>query len=216
VIIAIDGPAAAGKGTLARRLAQSLGYAHLDTGLIYRAVAAKLLAGGHDPDEADAAARTAGGLVLEDLARSDLRDEAVSQAASRVAVLPAVRLAVLDLQRRFAASPPGGEAGAVLDGRDIGTVVCPEAQLKIFVTASPEARAQRRHKELRDRGEARIYARVMQEMQERDHRDSGRAAAPLRPAPDAIILDTTELDAEEALQAALSIIASKRPAAGTT
>ena len=125
MIIAIDGPAAAGKGTLARRLAQRLGYAHMDTGLIYRAVAAKLLAEGQDPAEADAAARTAGGLVLEDLARPDLRDEAVSQAASRVAVLPAVREAVLDLQRRFAASPPGGEAGAVLDGRDIGTVVCP-------------------------------------------------------------------------------------------
>jgi cytidylate kinase len=213
VIIAVDGPAAAGKGTLARRLAQRLGYAHLDTGLIYRAVAAKLLAEGRDTAEADAAARTAGGLGLEDLARPDLRDEAVSQAASRVAALPAVREAVLDLQRRFAASPPGGESGAVLDGRDIGTVVCPKAQVKIFVTASPEVRAQRRHKELRDRGEARIYARVMQEMQERDQRDGERAAAPLRPAEDAVVLDTSEMDPDAVLRAALDIV-SRRQQAG--
>jgi cytidylate kinase len=211
MIIAIDGPAAAGKGTLARRLAAALGYAHLDTGLIYRAVAAKLLAAGRAGDEA-AAVAAAEGLTPADLERPDLRDEAVSQRASVVAVIAPVRAALLGFQRRFAEQPPDGRAGAVLDGRDIGTVVCPNAELKLYVTASPEARARRRHKELLERGERSIYARVLQEVQDRDARDSGRVAAPLRPAEDAIILDTTGMDADAAFEAALQHIASRHPA----
>jgi cytidylate kinase len=213
MIVAIDGPSASGKGTLARRLAQELGFAFLDTGLLYRAVGAAILAAGADPDDEAAALAAARGLDLKDLDPAELRREAAGQAASAVAVIPAVRQALLELQRSFAAAPPGGQAGAVLDGRDIGTVVCPEADVKIFVTASPEARARRRHKELLERGEASIYARVVQEMRERDSRDSQRAAAPLRPAPDAVVLDTTDLDAEEAFRAALGIVASKRSVA---
>jgi cytidylate kinase len=165
MIIAIDGPGAAGKGTLARRLAQALDLAYLDTGQLYRAVAAKVLDAGADPSApaaAEAAART---ISLQDLDRPDLRREAVSQGASQVAAIPAVRAALLDLQRTFAQAPPGGKRGAVLDGRDIGTVVCPAADVKFFVTASLDTRAARRQKELRGRGEPSIYARVKQEMQ---------------------------------------------------
>ena len=212
MIVAIDGPSAAGKGTLARRLAASLDFAHLDTGMIYRAVAAKLLAEGAAPDDATTAARVAAGLTSADLERPDLREEPVSRAASLVAALPAVRAELLDFQRRFAEAPPGGKAGAVLDGRDIGTVVCPDAELKIFVTASPESRALRRHKELLDRGKTSIYPRVLQEMQERDARDGGRAVAPLRPAEGAIVLDTTEMDADAVLEAALKLVATRRRA----
>ena len=214
MIIAIDGPGAAGKGTLARRLAAALGFAHLDTGLTYRATAAAILAAGGDPTDEAAAAATAARLTLDDLARPDLRTEEVGQAASVIAALPAVRQALLDLQRRFAQNPPGGKGGAVLDGRDIGTVVCPQADVKFFVTASPEVRAARRHKELLDRGEASIYARVVQEMQARDDRDRRRETAPLKPAPDAIVLDTSEMDADQALGAAMEIVASRRSAAG--
>ena len=211
MIVAIDGPSASGKGTLARCLAEELDFAFLDTGLLYRAVGARLLDSGADPSGLEAAVRAARDLDLDDLNRAGLRGERVGQAASVVALMPGVREALLGLQRRFAAAPPGGKPGAVLDGRDIGTVVCPQAEVKIFVTASPAARAKRRHKELLERGEASIYARVVQEMHERDSRDSARAAAPLRPAPDAVVLDTTELDAEEALRGALDIIVSKRP-----
>ncbi len=219
MIVAIDGPSASGKGTLARRLAEALDFAYLDTGMLYRAVGAAVLAAGADPGEAAAveAART---LELSDLERAGLRGEAVGQAASIVAVMPGVRGALLGLQRRFAATPPGGKAGAVLDGRDIGTVVCPEAEVKIFVTASLEGRARRRHKQLLERSEASIYARVVQEMRARDRRDSERAAAPLRPAPDAVVLDTNELDAGETFRAALEIVDSRRagltPGAHTT
>ena len=210
MIVAIDGPSASGKGTLARRLAEALDFAYLDTGMLYRAVGAAVLAAGADPGEAAAAVEAARTLELSDLERPGLRGEAVGQAASIVAVMPGVRGALLGLQRRFAAAPPGGQAGAVLDGRDIGTVVCPEAEVKIFVTASLEGRARRRHKELLERGEASIYARVVQEMRARDRRDSERAAAPLRPAPDAVVLDTNELGAGDAFRAALEIVDSRR------
>ena len=211
MIVAVDGPSASGKGTLARRLAAALDFALLDTGLLYRAVGAAVLSAGGDPAEPAVAAAAARRLDLAALDPAPLRREAVGQAASVVAANPEVRAALLDHQRRFAAAPPGGKAGAVLDGRDIGTVVCPQAEVKIFVTASPEERARRRHKELLERGEARIYARVVAEMRERDRRDSERAAAPLQPAADAEVLDTTALDAEEALQAALEIVERKRP-----
>ncbi len=203
VIIAIDGPVAAGKGTLARELAEAFGLAHLDTGMIYRAVAAKILDQNGDPNDPALALAAAQSLERDDLDRRDLRREAVGQGASIVAPLPPVRAALLAFQRRFAEDPPGGEPGAVLDGRDIGTVVCPKAEVKFFVTASVESRARRRHKELLERGENSIYARVLQDLQERDARDSGRQVAPLRPAEDAIMLDTTEMDAKAAFEAAV-------------
>ncbi len=212
MIIAIDGPAASGKGTLARGLAAALGFAHLDTGMIYRAVAARVLAAGQDPQDAAAALQAAQALEADDLRRSDLRRQEVGQGASVVAAIPEVRAALLAFQREFAAHPPEGRSGAVLDGRDVGTVVCPQAEVKFFITASPEVRARRRHKELLDGGGQSIYARVLQEVQDRDARDSGREAAPLRPAEDAIVLDTTELSVEEALAAALAHIRS-RPSA---
>lgn len=212
MIVAIDGPAASGKGTLARRIASRLGFAHLDTGQIYRAVAALLLAAGHGPDDAAAAARIAEEMTAADLGRDDLRGEAVGQAASTVAAVPAVRAALLAFQRRFARTPPDGRAGAVLDGRDIGTEVCPEADVKIYVTADLDTRARRRHKELLGRGEASIYARVLQDMRERDARDQARASAPLRPADDAIVVDTTEKDAEQVLEIALAAIEARQAA----
>ena len=212
MIIAIDGPAASGKGTLARGLAAALDFAHLDTGMIYRAVAARVLAAGQDPQDAAAALQAAQALEADDLRRSDLRRQEVGQGASVVAAIPEVRAALLAFQREFAAHPPEGRSGAVLDGRDVGTVVCPQAEVKFFITASPEVRARRRHKELLDGGGQSIYARVLQEVQDRDARDSGREAAPLRPAEDAIVLDTTELSVEEALAAALAHIRS-RPSA---
>jgi cytidylate kinase len=211
MIVAVDGPSASGKGTLARRLAAALDFAHLDTGLLYRAVGAAVLAAGGDPAEPAAAAAAARNLDLAALDPTPLRREAVGQAASVVAAIPEVRAALLDHQRRFAAAPPGGKAGAVLDGRDIGTVVCPLAEVKIFVTASPAARARRRHKELLERGETRIYARVVADLRARDRRDSARAAAPLRPAADAEVLDTDALGVDEAFQAALEIVEAKCP-----
>lgn len=209
MIIAIDGPSASGKGTLARRLAAALDLACLDTGLLYRAVGAKLLARGQKPEDPAAAEQAAANLVLEDLSRADLRSEAVGEAASQVAALPGVRAQLLAFQRRFAAQPPDGKSGAVLDGRDIATVVCPEADVKVFLTADLETRAARRSKELQERGEEAIYPRVLQEMQDRDARDSGRAAAPLRPADDAIVIDTTEIDSDAVFEAVLAISQSR-------
>jgi CMP/dCMP kinase len=185
-VIAVDGPAASGKGTLARRLAAHYGLRHLDTGLLYRAVGRRSEGEGLD---AIAAARA---LSLADLADPALRAEGAAQAASRVAVIPEVRKALRDLQRRFAAQPPG----AVLDGRDIGTIVCPDADVKIFVEAGAEARAARRHRELLEQGVASIYSRVLQDMKERDARDRGREIAPLTPAKDALVIDSSTLDAE--------------------
>ncbi|WP_366555601.1 (d)CMP kinase [Aquibaculum sediminis] len=209
LVIAVDGPAAAGKGTLSRRLAVALDLAYLDTGSIYRAVAARLLEAGGDPADPEQAAAIAAQLDPADLDREDLRSEAAGAAASCVSAHPAVRTALLDFQRRFAGNPPGEHAGAVIDGRDIGTVVCPDASVKLFVTASIEARARRRYEELLARGEKVIYAEVQAEMQARDARDRDRDVAPLRAADDAVTLDTTDLSAEAVFQAALEIIAEK-------
>lgn len=209
IVVAVDGPAAAGKGTLARRLADALNLVYLDTGSIYRAVAAKLLAAGGDPSDADAATKVAKALSSADLGRDDLRAEGVGAAASVVSAHQGVREALLDFQRAVAFDPPAGRAGAVLDGRDIGTVVCPEACAKLFVTASLEERARRRHEELLGRGEARIYARVLQDLKERDERDAARAAAPMTAAADAVTLDTSSLHVEAAFQQALEIVRSR-------
>lgn len=211
MIIAVDGPVAAGKGTLARRLAEALDCAYLDTGSIYRAVAARILAAGGDPEDPATAEAAARALTPADLERDDLRQEAVGQGASQVAAIPAVRAALLAFQRDFAAAPPHGKKGAVLDGRDIGTVVCPDADMKFFLTAAVEARAARRHKELIARGEQSIYARVLQDLRERDARDSGRETAPLRAAADAVRLDTSGMDADEAFAVAMAEIARHSP-----
>ena len=208
MIIAIDGPAAAGKGTLARRLAQHLNLAYLDTGLIYRAVGKKVLIVGADLEDAAAAEVEARAMRPEDLQLEGLRTDEVAQAASKVSTVPGVRAALLEFQRDFAAYPPDDKAGAVLDGRDIGTVVCPEAPHKLFVTASMDVRAQRRVKELQDRGLEAIYARVFEDMKERDARDSERAVSPLEPAKDAHTLDTSDFDADQVFQAALDLIVS--------
>ncbi|MCX8134030.1 MAG: (d)CMP kinase [Roseococcus sp.] len=205
LIIAVDGPAAAGKGTLARRLAAHLGLPYLDTGLLYRATGRRVLDAGGDPADPAAAEAAARALTEADMARPDLRGPEADAAASKVAAIPAVRAALLDFQRRF-----GAARGAVLDGRDIGTVVFPEAPVKLFVTASPEVRAARRHAELRGKGVAARLEEVAAEMAERDARDSARGVAPLRPAEDALILDTSALDAEAAFAAALALVDSAR------
>lgn len=193
--IAIDGPAAAGKGTIARAVAAHFGLAHLDTGLLYRAVGAGVLAGG----EAVAVARALG---PADLARADLRSAAVAQAASQVATNPDVRDALTAFQRRFASQPQG----AVLDGRDIGTVICPDAAVKLFVTASAPCRAQRRWAELRAKGDLASYDTVLADVQARDARDAGRSVAPLAAAADAVLLDTSDLDIDQAIARAIAII----------
>jgi len=195
LIVAVDGPAASGKTTLARRLAERFGLAFLDTGLLYRAVALRLLREGRPLDDAREAAAVAASLTPADLEDPGLRDDAVSDGASRVAALPAVREALLALQRRFGEDGPG----AVLAGRDVGTVVRPDATCKIFVTASPEERARRRFRELQGRGVAAIYERVLEELHRRDGRDERRAVAPLKPADDAFVLDTTARDVDTAL-----------------
>ncbi len=199
MIVAIDGPAAAGKGTLARRIAEALGYHHLDTGLLYRAVGILSEQRGVTPLQA------AENLDPEDLKRPDLRGEAAGQLASKVGSIPEVRAALLDFQRRFARQAPG----AVLDGRDIGTVICPDAEVKLFVTASVEKRAERRVKELLVKGESVIAERVLQDLKDRDARDSARDVAPMASASDAILLDTSDLDADAAFEAALSIVRNR-------
>jgi len=217
-VVAVDGPAASGKGTLSRRIAQTLGFAHLDTGALYRAVALTVLRGGADPQDGMAAASTALTLSAEEighlLADPELRSDATAAAASKVSAIPAVRSALLEFQRRFAAHPPdladGRPArGAVLDGRDIGTVICPEAPAKLYVTASPEVRAERRFRELQSKGEPAIYADVLKDMKDRDARDSQRAFAPLVQAADAYFLDTSAMDADRAFTAAMAFIRSR-------
>jgi len=212
-LITVDGPAGAGKGTLSKRLAAHFGYAHLDTGKLYRAVGLNTLAAGGDPatpadaiaaaKALDSAAIASGGLQNPELA-----GDTAAAAASKVAAIPEVRQVLLAFQRDFVSNPPGGTGGAILDGRDTGTVVCPDAPAKFFVTASAEERAKRRHKELLDRGEASIYPRVLADMKERDVRDSTRAIAPLKAADDARTIDSSELDADAVFAAALEYIAS--------
>lgn len=203
-VVAVDGPAAAGKGTLARRLSAALGLPYLDTGLLYRAVGRRVLDAAGDPRDAVTAEAQARALAPQDLERGDLRGPAADMAASAVAVIPGVRAALLDWQRDF-----GRRHGAVMDGRDIGTVIFPDAPAKLFVTASAEARARRRWLELQGKGVLRDLAEVAAELAARDAQDAGRSAAPMKPAPDAIILDTTELDAEHAFQMALKLVRSR-------
>ena len=210
LVIAIDGPAASGKGTLARKLAAHYGLPHLDTGLLYRAVAFALLQAGLSLDDRSAATRAAESLDAQSLTDSRLRDRAMGEAASRISSVPEVRAALLAWQRRFASDP----AGAVLDGRDIGTVVCPAASVKLFITASAQERARRRHRELAERGEAASLEGILADIEARDARDSSRSAAPLRMADDAVRLDTTELDATAAFAEARAIVERTRTSVG--
>ena len=205
-IIAIDGPAASGKGTLARKLAQTLGFALLDTGALYRAVAFEVLEAGANPESADHAANAAQSLKTkieaaaapaDILGNPALREERTGDAASKVAAIPAVREALFHLQRDFAKNPGDAYKGAILDGRDIGTVICPDADLKLFITASTEVRAQRRLKELQSKDISATYDPVLADMRARDARDSERSSAPLKPADDAVLIDTSDLGADE-------------------
>ena len=197
--VAIDGPAAAGKGTISRAVAAHFGFAHLDTGLLYRAVGAKVLEGADAIEAAEA-------LRAEDLQAGNLRTAEVAQAASKVAVIPEVRAALVDFQRAFARR----DGGAVLDGRDIGTVICPDAEVKIFVTASPEVRAKRRFLELQAAGSTMSLDEVLADVLARDARDSERATAPMKPAEGALIIDTSEMTIDEAVAAATKAIAARR------
>jgi cytidylate kinase len=206
MIIAIDGPAASGKGTLGKRLAAHYGLRHLDTGLIYRAVAKALLDAGHAPDDRACAVSVASALDPDRFDERALKSQEIGEAASLVSALPEVRATLLDFQRSFGRTPPG----AVLDGRDIGTVIFPDADVKIFVTASAEVRARRRAAELASAGRRVDEAEVLADIRRRDERDTGRAAAPLKAAPEAHLLDTTHLDIDAAFRAALDIIEAVR------
>ena len=205
ILIAIDGPAASGKGTLARRLAAHFGLRHLDTGLTYRAVAEALLSEGADLSDEAAAVAVAGHLDFSRLDQQALSAHAVGEAASRVAIMPALRAALVERQREFARVPPG----ALLDGRDIGTVVLPDAAAKLYVIASPETRARRRSLEMRERGIEIDEAEVLAAIRKRDARDMERTDSPLKPAPDAYLLDTTDLDIEAAFRAAVDYVSRK-------
>ena len=210
-VIAIDGPAASGKGSLGRRLAEHFDFAYLDTGLLYRAIGRNLLKQGVDLANSAAAVNIARNLGFDDLCPAILRDDEIAHAAGVVAAHPDVRKALCGLQKRFASQPPGGALGSVLDGRDIGTVICPDARIKLFIEASIEVRARRRHKELQARGLNSIYSRVLRDMRERDARERGRAIAPLVPADDACVLDTTEFDEDSVFRSALAFISSRAP-----
>ncbi len=206
MIIALDGPAASGKGTLGKKLAAHLGLRHLDTGLLYRAVAKTLMDAGHRYDDATRAVAAAKALDLARFDEAVLKSQAVGEAASIVSPIPEVRAVLVVLQREFAARPPG----AVMDGRDIGTVICPNADVKIFVTASPEIRARRRAREFAQLGQTIDEAAVLADILRRDERDSSRAVAPMKPAADAHLLDTTNLDIDAAFKAALDIVEHAR------
>jgi len=210
MIIAIDGPAASGKGTLGKKVAAHYGLRHLDTGLIYRAVAKALIDAGKLPSDTVAAVAAAKALNPSHFDEAVLKGHAISEAASLVSAIPEVRTALLAFQREFAARPPG----AVLDGRDIGTVICPNADAKIFVVASPEVRARRRFEELRRKGEAVSEAAVLADILRRDERDQNRAAAPLRQAPNAHLLDTTNMDISTATRAAIDLVEAIRAGRG--
>jgi cytidylate kinase len=210
MIIAIDGPAASGKGTLGKKLAAHYGLRHLDTGLLYRAVAKAVLDAGQSPAATKAAVAAAKTLDPARFDEAALKSHAVGEAASVVSAIPEVRAALLAFQRDFAAAPPG----AVLDGRDIGTVICPEAQVKIFITATPEVRARRRALEYRAAGRAIDEATVLADIKKRDERDSHRATAPLKQAPDAHLLDTTNMDISTAIRAAIDIVEASRAGRG--
>jgi len=197
MIIAVDGQAASGKGTLSRRLAHTYNLAYLDTGLIYRAVARKVLEADAKFEDEKAMIKAAEALHPKDLERDDLRTDEVSQGASIAGSIAEVRKALLEFQRNFAEDPPADKEGAVLDGRDIGTVVCPNADFKFFVTGNVEIRAKRRHKELLSSGQDVIYARVLDDLKERDGRDAGRTIAPMKAAEDAVLINTSSMDAEE-------------------
>ena len=198
--VAIDGPAAAGKGTIARAVAAHFGFQHLDTGTLYRAVGLKALARGRGVINPGMAEKLAGSLDAQDLAHSELRSARASQAASKVAVLPGVRRALFEFQREFALR----DGGAVLDGRDIGTVICPDAGAKLYVTASDEVRARRRYEELKAKGADTTQDRVAADLAARDARDAEREEAPMRPADDALLLDTTELSIDAAVAKAIA------------
>lgn len=208
MIIAIDGPAASGKGTIGKRLAAHYGLRHLDTGLLYRAVGRTVLDAGRKLDDKAAAIAAAQSLDLTRFDEATLKGAEAGEAASHVSAIPDVRAALVDYQRSFAAQKPG----AVLDGRDIGTVICPDADVKIFVTASPEVRAARRAKEYRAAGQDIDDTTVLADIRKRDERDSSRAAAPLKQAHDAALLDTTAMGVEEAVRAAIAIVEARRPA----
>jgi cytidylate kinase len=209
-VIAVDGPAASGKGTIANRLAVAYGLPMLDTGLLYRAVGVRILGAGGDLDDPASAEASARGLDLSELEKPDVRTRAAGEAASRCAVHPGVRSALFDLQRAFATQ----DAGAVIDGRDIGTVIAPEAPAKLYVTASPEVRADRRWKQLVSQGESVTFEEILADIRKRDERDGGRKDAPMTQAADAVLLDTSEMTIEQAFDAARRIVETARARSG--
>jgi CMP/dCMP kinase len=202
IVIAVDGTAASGKGTIAKKLAQHFGFHHLDSGSLYRLVALGVSDANADPDKEDDALKAAKAINPEKANDSRIRSAAIGRMASQVSVFPKVRAALLEYQRAFAARPPG----AVIDGRDIGTIVCPDAQAKLFVDAKPEIRAHRRWLELKEHGDTRSEAEILKEITERDVRDASRKTAPMKPAPDAALLDTSALDIDAAFKAALALV----------
>jgi cytidylate kinase len=210
MIIAIDGPAASGKGTLGRRLAAHYGFRHLDTGLLYRAVAKAVLDAGKTGADQAAAISAARDFDPAQLSDPALKTDAIGNVASVVSAIPEVRAALIEFQRKFATQPPG----AVLDGRDIGTVIAPQAEVKIFLTAAPQERARRRFKEAENRGEKPDLSVILADIEKRDARDANRAVAPFKPAPDAHLLDTTQLDIDAAIRAAIDIVEATRTGRG--